>query len=139
MMLRDKYTGSNAYGASRVVERTRATYLAVAIPNTPRIFSVPKGADSVFDYPDSSGSVRLVDTLPIPMDKAKAVKGAIGILFVGSVTGTSFVEGKSVLVKPKIDSPEDVFFNTDALPFALRKIVYYVIPTGEILAQRSFD
>lgn len=139
MMLRDKYTGSNAYGASRVVERTRATHLALALPNTPRIFSVPKDSGSVFDYPDSSGSVRLVDTLEMSIDRAKAIKGTIGVLFVGNVTGTSLVDGKATLVEPKIDNPTDIFITTAALPFNLRKIVYYVIPTGEILAQRSFD
>ena len=75
MVVNDKYTGSNAYGASRVVERTIGTDLAVALPNTPRIFGALKDSGTIFDYPDRDGSVNLVDSLQMPI----ASPGATGI------------------------------------------------------------
>lgn len=133
VMISDKYTGSNAYGASRVVNRIRGTALAIAIQNTSNV------SGNVFDYPDGNGSIRLVDTLPMPLERAKTLKGDIGLLFIGNITSPRWVEGKALLVEPKVDHPSDIFFTTDALPFNLKKVVYYSLKTGEILAQRSFQ
>lgn len=132
-MADDKYRGSNAFGASRIVDRTRGAYFAVAIPNTPRMFG------SVFQNPSLNGSSKFIDKLPISIDQARAIKNSVGVLFVGSVTGANIVEGEAIFAEPKVDHPSDIFVTTDAIPFDLQRIVYYAIPTGKILAQRIFE
>lgn len=130
-LLNDKYAGSNAFGASRLVARTRATDLALAIPASTL-------SGQYFDGPDVVGAMRLVDRVQVPLEKAKAIKGAVGVLFVGYVTSAAVVDGTAVIVEPTIARPEDLIFRTEAIPFELKRIVYYVIPTGEILEQRFF-
>jgi len=42
------------------------------------------------------------------------------------------------LLEPTFDSPYDTFIMQEAIPFELKKIIYYVIQTGEILGQKDF-
>jgi len=62
----------------------------------------------------------------------------IAVLFVGRITDAKIVEGRGTLIEPKIDSPTDIFIMEEAVPFELKKVIYYVIQTGEILGQRVY-
>ena len=77
--------------------------------------------------------------LPVSLEKARSLKNLdIAVLFVGRVSDAKIIEGVGRFKSPKIDSPEDVDITVTAVPFNLKKIIYYVFQTGEILGQRSF-
>lgn len=84
---------------------------------------------------------KLRDRLRVPLEKARNLKGMeVALLFIGRVTDAKIIEGAGARVEPKIDSgiPVDIFTTEEAVPFELKKIVYYVVQTGEILWQRAY-
>lgn len=130
----DSYTGSNAYGATRSIERERGRDASIALKTStlPSVFSPNKllGKD---DY-------SFTDNLYVPLEKARTLKDkTIGVLFVGNIISNSIVEGRGFLVEPKINNPKDIIIIDDGIPFNLTNIVYYVIQTGEIVGLRYFD
>jgi hypothetical protein len=130
----DTYVGSNAYGASRTVERTRGRDFAVAIAKGSAVLSTAFTQERYFkdDY-------SFQDRLPVPLEKARDLKDMkVSVLFVGRITDAKIIEGRGTLIEPKVDSPTDLFIMEEAVPFELKKIIYYVIQTGEILAQRVY-
>lgn len=132
--INDTYTGSNAYGASLPVERTRGGDFALAIPKGSPVLSTVFSQDRYL-----KNTYIYQDKLSVPLEKARNLKDMkIAVLFVGRVSEAKIVEGRGTRTKPKIDSPNDIFIMEEAVPFDLKKIFYYVIQTGEILGQRVF-
>ena len=128
---RDTYKGSNAYGASIIVSRTSGSNLGLAFKKGSTSLS-PFKKDSPY-----SDRYKYQDTLSVPLDRAKSLKNlTIGILFVGRITDAKLIEGRAILIEPKIDSPSDIFITQDAVPFELNNIIYYVVQTGEILGRK---
>lgn len=130
----DTYVGSNAYGASRTVERTRGRDFALAIAKGSAVLSA---AFTQERYLKDQYSFQ--DRLPVPLEKARDLKDMkIAVLFVGRITDAKIIEGRGTLIEPKVDSPTDIFIMEEAVPFELKKVIYYVIQTGEILGQRAY-
>lgn len=130
---KDTYTGTNAYGASVTVERTRGHDFSLAIVRGSPLFSAAFSPDRYL-----TDQYTFQDRLPVPIEKARDLKDMkVAVLFVGRVIDAKIVEGRGALVRPKFDLPSDLFIMEEAVPFDLRKVVYYVIQTGEILGQRT--
>jgi hypothetical protein len=55
------------------------------------------------------------------------------MLFVGSVTGAEVIPGKGSVASATFDDPTDTNIQEEAIPFDLKKIVFYVVETGKIL------
>jgi len=132
----DTYVGSNALGASRTVERTRGLDFAVAIPKGSVVLR------TAFSKAEWTNHYKLRDRLHVPLEKARSLKGMeIALLFIGRVKDAKIIEGKPWLINPTIDDilgPHDIIIDQEAVPFEIKKIVYYVVQTGEILWQRAF-
>lgn len=133
-MTKDQYKGSNSFGVSRLIKRIRGINFSIALPSSHaaigQVFTRPS---SYFD------DITFSDKLHVPLEKAKALKGKIGVLFVGAICDTKLIEGQPIITEPTISNPRDVIIETTALPFDLKRIVYYVISTGEILEQRVIE
>lgn len=129
------YTGQNSYGASVTVRRTRGSDFALSILNTTPFFN------TMFTHAKSLNSTyRYKDTFSVPSERARNLKDLkIGILFVGRVTGAKLVEGLASFIEPEIDNPHDLLITQIAVPFDVKKVVYYVIETGEVLGQKDFE
>lgn len=122
MHKRDKYLGSNAYGASTVIDRSRSIDYAIAISRSTYMYLL--------------GYV-IPESLSVSVEKARSLKNMnIAILFVGRVSDIKIINGDGKLVKPTIYEPTDLFIEEKAIPFELTKIIYYVVQTGEILNQQ---
>jgi hypothetical protein len=82
-------------------------------------------------------SYRYEDNISVPLEKARNLKGKnIGVLFIGRVTGAEFIKYNSG-VTATISSPHESFYTVYGVPFDLKKIIYYVVQTGEILGQKE--
>jgi hypothetical protein len=130
----DTYVGSNAYGASSTVKRTRGSDFAVAITkkfaDSSAVLTRDRLLKELYQYQD-----RLI----VPLEKARDLKDMkISVLFVGRITDAKIIEGRGVQISPKIDSPTDLRIKEEGVPFELKKIVYYVVQTGEILGQVAY-
>lgn len=128
----DKYSASNAYGASRTVDRTRSTRFGVAIRKDHPVFS-----NSLVRQYGAFNGYDFAGQISVPIEKAKQIRDGIGVMFVGNITGPFLVDGHATLIEPTISSPIDLFVMTKAVPFELKKIMFYVIATGEILEERQ--
>lgn len=129
----DTYVASNAYGASRTVERTIGRDFALAIAKGSAVLSAAFTQDRYFN------KYSFQDRLPVPLEKARDLKDMkVAVLFVGRITDAKIVEGRGTVIEPKIDSPIDIVIVEEAVPFELKKVIYYVIQTGEILGQRVY-
>lgn len=135
--VKSTYVGSNAFGAgSRTVESTRGHDFAIAIPKG----SVALRASFSKDR-NISIRYELRERFRVPLEKARNLKDMkLALLFIGRVTDAKIIEGQTLIIKPKIDDaiPMDVFVTEDAVPFEIKKIVFYVVQTGEILWQRAY-
>ena len=130
----ETYTGQNSYGASVIVRRTRGSDFALSILNTTPFFNAMLTRAKSLNYTYS-----YEDTLSVPSERARNLKDLkIGILFVGRVTGAKLVEGRASVIEPEIDNPHDLLITQIAVPFDVKKVVYYVIETGEVLGQKDF-
>lgn len=123
----DKYVGSNAYGASRAVERRREHRFGLAIEASDQLFS--RFYQSHFGFQDR---------FHVPLEKAKSISGkTLGVLFVGHFLEPRLVSGHTTTISPTISSPQDVRVRRTGVPFKPRLVVYYVVETGEVLEQRE--
>ncbi|MDP5239257.1 hypothetical protein Q9Q94_06935 [Uliginosibacterium sp. 31-16] len=130
----DSYEASNAYGASVTVRRTRSHWLSVAINRDSSVF---KEHFTKYKYLPNKHS--FTDNIPVQLEKAKSLaQSKISMLFVGRLISPEIIEGRPLVLSATISSPSEIFATEDAIPFDLKKIVYFVTETGEILGQRSF-
>lgn len=130
----DTYVGSNAYGASLTVERTRGRDFSLAIAKGSAVLSTAFIQERYL-----KDQYTFQDRLPVPLEKARDLKDMkVAVLFVGRITDAKIVEGRGTLIEPKIDSPTDIFIMEEAVPFVLKKVIYYVIQTGEVLGQTVY-
>lgn len=130
----DTYIGSNAYGASRTVDRTNGEDFSLAIPKNSlmltSVFSQHRYVKDIYN---------LQDRLAISLERARVLKDMnIAVLLVGRITDARLVKGRGTLLEPRIDSPRDIFITEEAVPFDIKSIVYYVVQSGEILRRRSY-
>jgi len=134
----DTYVGSNAFGASRTVARTRGNDFALAIARDSPVLSTAFKEGPVLST-TFKDRYEFKDRLSIPLEKARGLKSKkLAVLFVGRITDAKLVNGRSELIEPRIDLPNDTFISEEAAPFEVKKIIYYVIETGEILGQRTY-
>jgi hypothetical protein len=126
----DTYEGTNAFGASRTVEREGGSNFALAfLKNSPLLSSVMSQRNYRYEYEDK---------LSVPLEHARRLKDMeLAVLFVGRVGAAQIVENRSSY-RPTLDWPREVSITAYAVPFVIKKIVYYVVQTGEILGQRDF-
>ena len=130
----DEYIGSNAYGASRSINRTRGINLALAI----KAASLMNNGAFLQDS-DAEQDYFFRDFASVPLEYARDLKGMkISILFVGRITDAKIIDGKPRILSPTIDRTTDLFIESKAVPFELKKRIYYVVQTGEILSQKNF-
>lgn len=130
----NSYVGSNAFGASRKVDRTHGLDFSLALAKDSAALSTSfkKGRYLTDQY-------SFQDRIPVPLEKARTLKDMkISVLFVGRISGAKIIEGQGILREPTIDSPIHIFIREEAIPFELNKIIYYVMRTGEILGQTTF-
>lgn len=129
----DTYIGANSFGATQRVERTHGHDFAVAIrKSSPVLFGRVSPSDYQGDNCKYRGEFR------VAVEKARGLKNLnIAMLFVGRVTEPRIIKGRTTLLDPKIGAPYDIFITEDAIPMDLERIVYYVVQTGEVLAQQS--
>ncbi len=130
----DTYVGSNAYGASRTVERIRGRDFSLAITKSSIFLNAAFTQQRYIKE-----QISFQDRLPVPLEKARDLKDMkIAVLFVGRITDAKIVEGRGTVVEPKIDSPNDIVIIEEAVPFELKKVIYFVFQTGEILGHRVY-
>ncbi|MEK6201309.1 MAG: hypothetical protein N2A40_02660, partial [Desulfobulbaceae bacterium] len=116
----DTYVASNAFGASRVVKRTRGIDFALAIVDSNPWLS------NEYKY----------RRISVPLEKARDLKDKeLAVLFVGRVIEAKLFTKRSERIEPTIDSPRDLSIREEAVPFGLEKVFFYVLQTGEILWQ----
>lgn len=132
-----KYTGNNSFGATINITKRTGLNFALAIPKKSsainQVFEHIKPGDG------HQGGYLYRDKFDFPLvDARKLGKKNISVLFVGRVTDAKILEGRSLISEPTIDYPFDDFIQEEAMPFELKKIIYYVVQTGEILHQKSF-
>lgn len=126
-VFREKYVGSNAFGVSKEISKRRERVFSLAIKESNAMF---KG------FYDDYNAKR--EVLKIPLDRAKAIgSDNIGTLFVGSIASPELIDGQPTMIKPSMDNPQDIFVMRTAVPFDLKKVVYFVKSTGEILHARE--
>lgn len=133
----DTYTSSNAYGANIEVHKSRGLDFSLAIqkrsPFLSDMYSHKKGSSAQYER------YNYRDEIPVPLEKARSLKDmSIQALFVGRVTDAIIVEGRGQKYSATRDEPYDSYIEEKAVPFELKKIIYYVYQTGEILHQKSF-
>lgn len=129
------YEGSNAYGATRHIAKDHRTVFGVAIP-----LGGPALGLGTFNTNMLSGGAVYYANVPVPIEKAKSLKASkLGVLFIGNVQGGKQITVTNIRLEPKMDSLLDAFIYTSGVPFDMKKIVVYVVETGEILEQRDFD
>ena len=132
--VRDTYVGTNSYGASAKINRTFGRDVALAFPsNSPALTSAFKRNTY------SAERYWYEDTLPVPLEKARGMKDmTVGVLFVGNITDAKVIEGRPTVIEPKISSPMDILILKIGVPFSLKRVIYYVVQTGEILGKKEF-
>lgn len=126
--------GTNAFGAITGLKTVRGRDLSLAIE--------PSG-DSFNKYfkPDKYYRTKFgySDILPMSIEDAKLIGNKeIGILMVGRVKEAKFAKADNYYSKATFDSPVETFIFNEAIPFDLEQIIYYVIPTGQMLVRHEF-
>jgi len=140
---KSSYIGNNAYGVSLKVERRTGASISIAIPNTSPLFNTVLSSDTGGRYYEYH------DTITMPTEKVRMLKSirayGAGIysrglcsLLVGKVSHTQIVNGAGEFKAPTINSPEEDRITEEAIPFEIKKVIYYVLKTGEIFGQRDF-
>ena len=80
-----------------------------------------------------------IPELGVPPETARRLKDSrISVLFVGNVIEEKFVNEQGKVVLPVLTDRRDATIAEYDVPFRVRKIVYYVYQTGEILKQTDF-
>jgi len=126
------YLGSFARG-SATVKRSKTTEFSLAIRKTNPFFQSPLLVRDI----TKMGFDHLVR---FPPEKAMKLKGnKIGVLFLGSVTSAEIIAGKSNISPPTFEDPTDTVIQEEAIPFDLKKIVFYVVETGKILEVKDLQ
>ena len=133
----DTYAGSNAFGASRNVERTEGHDFALAIPKGSVALRAAFSKDR-----EPTDYYKWRERFRVPLEKARNLKSMeLALLFIGRVKDAKIIKGQTTILKPTIDDPfgpRDIYITEDAVPFEIKKIVFYVVQTGEILWQRAY-
>jgi hypothetical protein len=124
----DSYLAMNGFGASFNVQRFRGNNYSLAISKkSPLLHTLFSSLPDTFDY-------SYVRKLYIPLEKARTLKGkTIAIMFVGQIAEAKLIHGHDIIISPTITNPNDMFYEDEAIPFDLKKVIYYVFETGEIL------
>jgi hypothetical protein len=128
------YKGVNSFGVSLNIKKIRETNFGIAVNNShPFIQSLGKNDYSIYSH-------TFKETFKVSLAKAKLLKNQkLGFLIVGNITEFKTTDGWPHIKEPVIDSPTDVFIDTDAVIFDPKKAVLYVIGTGEILGEKVFQ
>lgn len=118
----DTYIGQNGFGATQSVHRSKAVFFNLAIKNKSPLLN-------------KSGS-RLV---PVSMEKAVSLKNhRLSLLLVGQVNGAQLLDAGSSYQQATRENPKEIHFLSQAVPFNLKKFIFYDYMTGEILMEKSF-
>jgi len=127
------YVGSNAFGVTMSVDKTKGNNLAIAVRD-----DSPFLQSNIFSHNEHSEAIGAFDLktgFSYPIDKSRALKNeAIGVLLVGKFNSEKFITGRPMLISPTINDPTDMSITEDAVPFTPTAIVYYVERTGRVLA-----
>ncbi|RQW86296.1 MAG: hypothetical protein EHM79_09935 [Geobacter sp.] len=129
----DSYIGSNAFGATLNINKTEGLKFSLSLSKKSSFVK------EMFDPPAGILGQKYRGNFTIPLDKARQLKDkTVGVLYVGNVTDVKLIKGKGIYSEPTYDHPTKIEIEEDAVPFDVKKIVYYVVQTGEILYQKSF-
>ena len=135
-----KYRGSNSYGASANVFSRSGLDFGIEISKKSQLFKKAfKKEEYSLNGEDRTGYF-FIDKFPVPIEKARNIdKNGIGVLFVGRVTQASIGDGRAIMKEATISSPSSIFIQSKTVPFEVKKIVYYIVKTGEIIYKHSLD
>lgn len=135
----DSYIGSNAFGATRLVESYEGLQYGIALVNQNNF-----GNQSSY-----IGGYRTTNTeIDIPLDKAKQLKGNIGILLLCKSSlhrsnakmkyrGNDFIFEKKYSVGATINSPTSLSYEQKFLNVEVLAIWIYDFRTGEIILKKQ--
>lgn len=126
------YLGRFPQGAT-TVKRMTTTDFSLAISKANNIFQSPL---VIYDF-SRMGFEYSIKMSPVNADKLKGKK--MGVLFVGNIAGAEIVAGKGSLSAPTYNDPASVLVQEEAMPFDLKKIVFYVVDTGQILEVKEIQ
>lgn len=126
----ETYVGSNAFGATKVVEKTRGDYYVLAMKRSTvgRFLHVDRYS-SIFEWKMSC---------PAAPDHAKSLDDKhVQIALAGRLTGAQLLSGQIQYESPKItdSSPKDLLLHGYGIPFQPVEAICFVRETGEILAR----
>jgi len=123
---KSEYVGSNAFGATRDIHRSREHSFGLAI-----------GKEDDFSKQFLRGYRGFQDSFVMPRARAKMLDGKrIGVLFVGLIQDPHLLTGQPTIITPTISDPTDIRVTRTAVKFRPTRVVYFVIETGEILFER---
>lgn len=127
------YIGGNAYGATAEIDRLRALEFSLAISSKNDVFKSMLSKDAYFD------KYAYEDNISVAIDKAKKLKEkTIAMIFVGQIKEAKIIKGRGYHSQATLDWTYEHTIDEEAVPFELKKVVYYVYETGEILGQKLF-
>ena len=130
----DSYIGTNSFGVKRKILRTVGLDFAIAYQRAeaPTGYVVQSIGHGVRGF-------TFQDTVEVPLEKARTLKDKkIAVLFVGHLLDARIIQGEAITNSPSVSDPTDIFIKQDAVPIEIKKIIYYVVPTGEVLAHREY-
>lgn len=131
----ETYTGVTGLGAVIPIKREIVQEFSIIIPSGHPLLA---GALYKRNYSDEYGYKY---QFSVPLAKARDLKGMrIGTLLVGQVGEAALLSNHRHWGARTDDifEPKDLTINSEAIPFNLKKIIFYVVQTGEILDQQLF-
>lgn len=132
---RGSYSASNSFGARTDV-----------LKKSEIIFGLSLSAESIAKFPEmfstisSTGRSTYIASFSLPIERAKALASKkLGVLLVGKLVGAESLSVMSLASEPTMSNPYDITVMTMGPKFDLKRIVIYVVETGEILKQDGSD
>jgi len=132
-MFRDTYEGTNGYGAKAVIDRTRGRELGMAFRSDDPVLR-----SQFFAREKYSSWTEFQDVFQMPLERARGFAGKdIKVLLVGRIKQPLLIEGRGLLGEPTIAKPRDIFIQKLGVPFELKRVVYFVQQTGEVIRDKA--
>lgn len=134
----DTYIGNNIFGSNKKVFRSREINVRISIPPENLVFKkVFKKDHLVYRDSNDSWEYYFYDKIHVDILKAKEFKKDLGVLFIGNVNNFDSIKYNDMFIRPTYDSPVDSSTHSYGIPIDIVKIIYYHIPSGEIIAERN--
>ena len=128
------YIGSNAFGATRMIEQFSGTQHGIALVNQNDF-----GTSSFSDAGVSGSRRRMSIILEIPINKAKAVKDNLGVLLIckPALYNSRLIAESSFYIGATIDEPTILSFDRKYINVELLAVWIYDSRTGEVFIKKQ--